>query len=95
MNGECLRYPRVSTKCKHLLPIAPIVATGRAKIGPMCRLEASERVFFFAEMVADGSLSFLAVFFDPDSWHEIDTLEDLHNAELFFNPDGSEQAAAV
>ena len=46
-------------------------------------------------MVADGSLSFLAVFFDPDSWHEIDTLEDLHNAELFFNPDGSEQAAAV
>jgi len=47
----------------------------------------------FAEMVADGSLSFLAVFFDPDSWHEIDTLEDLRKAELFFKPDGSEQVS--
>ncbi len=41
--------------------------------------EFYERVF--AEMVADGSLSFLAVFFDPDSWHEIDTLADLEKAE--------------
>ena len=47
----------------------------------------------FAEMVADGSLSFQAVFFDPNSWHEIDTLEDLRKAELFFKPDGREQAS--
>lgn len=50
-----------------------------------------ERVF--AEMVADGSLSFQAVFVDPNSWHEIDTLADLRKAELFFKPDGREQAA--
>ena len=53
--------------------------------------EFCERVF--ADMVAGGSLSFLAVFFDPDSWHEIDTLADLEKAELFFNPDGKEQVA--
>ncbi len=48
------------------------VAAGRVN-------EFYERVF--AEMVADGSLSFQAVFFDPASWHEIDTLEDLEKAE--------------
>ena len=48
------------------------VAAGRVN-------EFYERVF--AEMVADGSLSFLAVFFDPDTWHEIDTLADLEKAE--------------
>jgi choline kinase len=47
----------------------------------------------FAELVADGSLSFEAVFFDPDSWYEIDTLEDLQKAEMFFKPDGREQAS--
>jgi len=35
----------------------------------------------FAEMVADGNLSFEAVFFDEQRWHEIDTLEDLRRAE--------------
>jgi len=50
-----------------------------------------ERVF--AEMADDGSLSFLAVFVDPHAWHEIDTLEDLHKAELFLKPDGREQAS--
>ena len=49
----------------------------------------------FAEMVADGSLSFQAVFFDPHSWHEIDTLEDLQKADLFFKLDGKEQASPV
>ena len=48
------------------------VASGRVN-------EFYERVF--AEMVADGSLSFLAVFFDPDTWHEIDTLADLQKSE--------------
>ena len=38
----------------------------------------------FAEMVADGALSFEAVFFDNQSWYEIDTLEDLHEAERLF-----------
>ena len=32
----------------------------------------------FAEMVADGSLSFQANFFDQRRWYELDTLEDLY-----------------
>ena len=38
----------------------------------------------FAEMIADGDLSFEAVFFDNRRWYEIDTLEDLRNAEQLF-----------
>lgn len=38
----------------------------------------------FAKMVADGNLSFEAVFFDEQCWHEIDTLEDLRRAEQLF-----------
>ena len=38
----------------------------------------------FAEMVAERSLSFEAVFFDDRRWYEIDTLEDLRNAEQLF-----------
>ncbi len=38
----------------------------------------------FAEMVADGDLSFEAIFFDDRRWYEIDTLEDLRNAEQLF-----------
>lgn len=38
----------------------------------------------FAEMIADGSLAMEAVSFDSGRWYEIDTLEDLHNAELVF-----------
>lgn len=58
----------------------------RQVIGRLGRYVAEGRVdeFYerlFAEMVADGSLSFEAVFFDPASWHEIDTLEDLQKAE--------------
>lgn len=41
----------------------------------------------FAEMVADGTLSFDAVFFDADRWYEIDTRADLRAAEnLFIRP---------
>ncbi len=39
----------------------------------------------FADMVADGSLSFDAVFFDPDRWHEVDTLADLRECERLFS----------
>jgi choline kinase len=35
----------------------------------------------FAAMVADGTLSFEAVYFDPDRWYEIDTMADLNEAE--------------
>lgn len=35
----------------------------------------------FREMIADGSLDFDSVFFDKECWYEIDTLEDLHEAE--------------
>jgi choline kinase len=38
----------------------------------------------FAEMVADGSLLLEAVTFDNGRWYEVDTLEDLHEAELMF-----------
>ncbi|MEE8060087.1 MAG: phosphocholine cytidylyltransferase family protein [Pseudomonadales bacterium] len=38
----------------------------------------------FADMVADGSLKFDAVFFDKNRWYEIDTINDLHQAELIF-----------
>ena len=38
----------------------------------------------FAEMVADGSLSFDAVFFDANLWYEIDTVANLHEAENLF-----------
>jgi len=35
-------------------------------------------------MVADGTLSFDAVFFDAGRWYEIDTRADLHEAEKLF-----------
>lgn len=38
----------------------------------------------FAEMVADGSLSFQAVSFDKKPWYEIDTIADLVEAEKLF-----------
>ena len=38
----------------------------------------------FAEMVAEGCLSFTPVFFDPNRWYEIDTINDLHAAEEIF-----------
>jgi len=38
----------------------------------------------FAEMVADGKLTFEAVFFDNRRWYEVDTLEDLCAAERLF-----------
>jgi choline kinase len=38
----------------------------------------------FADMVADGSLAFDAVFFDANRWYEIDTLADLDAAEKLF-----------
>ena len=38
----------------------------------------------FAEMIADGSLSFKSVSFDAKPWYEIDTFEDLAQAEKLF-----------
>ena len=38
----------------------------------------------FADMVADGTLKFDTVFFDNEAWYEIDTVADLHQAELIF-----------
>jgi len=38
----------------------------------------------FSDMVADGTLEFEAVFFDENSWYEIDTIPDLHQAERIF-----------
>ena len=38
----------------------------------------------FAEMVADGSLALEAVTFESGRWYEVDTIEDLHEAELIF-----------
>ncbi len=41
----------------------------------------------FAEMIADGSLSFKIVSFDGKPWYEIDTIEDLAKAEKLFSSD--------
>ena len=41
----------------------------------------------FAEMIVDGSLFFKAVSFDGKPWYEIDTLEDLAQAEKLFFAD--------
>ncbi|NOY51244.1 MAG: phosphocholine cytidylyltransferase family protein [Chlorobi bacterium] len=41
----------------------------------------------FAEMIADGNLSFKIVSFDGKPWYEIDTIEDLAEAEKLFPPD--------
>jgi choline kinase len=38
----------------------------------------------FAELVAEGALSLQAAFFDPNHWYEVDTLEDLRQAERIF-----------
>jgi NDP-sugar pyrophosphorylase family protein len=39
----------------------------------------------FAEMIADGSLSFEVVSFDGKPWYEIDTIDDLAKAEKLFS----------
>jgi NDP-sugar pyrophosphorylase family protein len=49
----------------------------------------------FAEMVADGGLSFEAVFFDDQCWYEIDTLDDLHEAERLFPRDSGRGTSCV
>ena len=41
----------------------------------------------FAELIADGSLAFKIVSFDRKPWYEIDTLEDLAEAEKLFPAD--------
>ena len=38
-----------------------------------------------ADMVAEGALSFEAIFFDADRWYEIDTLADLHEADKLYD----------
>ena len=48
----------------------------------------------FAEMVAEGTISFAPVFFDPARWYEIDTLEDLSAAEKMF-PEPSKVKVAM
>jgi NDP-sugar pyrophosphorylase family protein len=37
-----------------------------------------------SELVAEGSLHFTSVFFETNRWYEIDTLDDLHEAEQIF-----------
>ncbi len=41
----------------------------------------------FADMLADGSLFFKSVSFDGKPWYEIDTIEDLAEAEKLFSSD--------
>lgn len=38
-----------------------------------------------AELVAEGRLLLEAVFFDPERWYEVDTLEDLQRAQSLFS----------
>ena len=46
-----------------------------------------------AILVADGTLSLEAVFFDPDYWSEIATMADLNEAEIMFHGKYLEPAA--
>jgi NDP-sugar pyrophosphorylase family protein len=48
----------------------------------------------FAEMIAEGAISFAPVFFDTARWYEIDTLKDLRAAEKMF-PDFSRIKSAM
>lgn len=47
----------------------------------------------FAEMIADRSLSLEAVFFDNQRWYEVDTLEDLWEAEQMFPRNGGRRTS--
>jgi L-glutamine-phosphate cytidylyltransferase len=47
----------------------------------------------FAELVSAGKITFSPVFFDADYWYEIDTLEDLWEAEKMFPVHSSPQIA--
>jgi NDP-sugar pyrophosphorylase family protein len=38
----------------------------------------------FSDLVREGSLHFTSVFFETNQWYEIDTLDDLHEAEQIF-----------
>jgi choline kinase len=49
----------------------------------------------FAELVADGALSFEAVFFDNQRWYEIDTPEDLWEAEQLFLENHDQRASST
>jgi choline kinase len=49
----------------------------------------------FAEMVAERSLAFQAVFFDNERWYEIDTLEDLREADRLFPTNRKRHASGV
>ena len=46
-------------------------------------------------MIADGSLSFETVSFDSKPWYEIDTIEDLENAEILFSFENSSTAKSI
>ncbi|PCI47470.1 MAG: nucleotidyl transferase [Moraxellaceae bacterium] len=63
------------------------------------RYIADERVneyyeLVFSDMVADKVLTFDGVFFDENRWYEIDTIEDLHQAEMIF-PRSKESASVA
>jgi L-glutamine-phosphate cytidylyltransferase len=48
----------------------------------------------FAEMTTDGSLAFKSVLFDEKPWYEIDTIEDLTEAEKLFPSNDLQPIAA-
>jgi choline kinase len=78
---SCPSWQRVTRRLEHY------ISTGRVS----AYYEA-----VFAEMIADGELSFEAVFMDHQRWYEIDTLEDLREAErLFSRIDGRRTTGAV
>ncbi len=49
----------------------------------------------FAEMTAEGSLNFETVSFDSESWYEIDTIEDLVEAEKLFSIDAAVETGSL
>jgi len=87
VNKEMHNEPRYKTVNIYSLSLQ----SWRKVIARLDRYIADERVgeyyeAVFADMVADGSLKFDAVFFEKNKWYEIDTIQDLHQAEKLFQP---------
>ncbi len=91
--GADPRVPGLGHKTVNLYSLS--TATWREVVRRLDRRIAAGRVqdyyeVVFAEMVAEGSLTFQSVQFDEKRWCEIDTLEDLRAAEhLFFDSQGA------
>jgi len=80
--GNATKYKTVNIYSLSLLSWNKVVDRLASYISDQRLGEYYEMVF--ADMIADGSLGFDAVFFNENHWYEVDRLEDLNAAELMF-----------